>query len=517
MRGIVALVFLLLATAFASAQESPNQTSVTTVGPSINASPTPGVAGSGSVLTITAGAQIALNGVTLGGANVIQLYYINHTAYQENASLNWFGPITASSTGSQVSNPVPNNASNNIPDLSNAAALPVTGFPASKIAYSVHLSPNNVSGSTPDTPLATAVAVWNAYFGNLEKNGTAPVVNLSVGCSCDNSQGQATDDTAFASNYVAYATGTASGGPSFTGSQQPMSNAWYSWGNFASQNPNGTLNADGTLKGTEPGQAGGQAFYWSQLLQGSSVGPPPPPQSTTWNPADVSAGITLSNSNTTATTNAGTTTSQSVRSTTSQTAGSECFAISAPTITSDFDVGLANSSYALTAANGLGGDTTGIGFDPNSVGALQGIFFANSVLSSGTATSANGENIMICANFSSHLLYATTFAMRAAVGSGAWNNSSSCTPTVAGCGVSFAGMSCPCYIAYNNFQPNSAALLETTTASLPFALPAGYSAWDQTVVSNSSHPIILIFGANDNLLRANDNEPRLALAERIVR
>ena len=79
---------------------------MTTVGPTINASPTPGVAGSGNVLAITSGAQISLNGSVLGGANVIELYYNNnHTAFQKNASLAWYGPITSTSTGGAVSDP----------------------------------------------------------------------------------------------------------------------------------------------------------------------------------------------------------------------------------------------------------------------------------------------------------------------------------------------------------------------------------------------------------------------------
>lgn len=105
-------------TTLPTSSESPAGTTVTTVGPSINASPTPGSAGSGNILTITAGGQIALNGATLGGANVTQLYYTgtsagangatSHTAYQENASGNWFGPIVASGTGTQIpGSPIP--------------------------------------------------------------------------------------------------------------------------------------------------------------------------------------------------------------------------------------------------------------------------------------------------------------------------------------------------------------------------------------------------------------------------
>lgn len=92
--------------------ESAAGTDVTYIGgPGINASPTPGVAGNGNVLTITAGAQIALNGTVLGGSSVVELYYTNHTAYQMNSSNAWFGPITASSTGSAVADPRPSTES----------------------------------------------------------------------------------------------------------------------------------------------------------------------------------------------------------------------------------------------------------------------------------------------------------------------------------------------------------------------------------------------------------------------
>ncbi len=78
--------------------ESPDGTDIFTVGPSINASPTPGSAGTGNIFTLTAGAQIALNGTVLGGSAVTEIYYLNHTAYQKGGGL-WWGPMTASSTG----------------------------------------------------------------------------------------------------------------------------------------------------------------------------------------------------------------------------------------------------------------------------------------------------------------------------------------------------------------------------------------------------------------------------------
>jgi hypothetical protein len=85
--------------------ESINGAGVTTVGPTINASPTPGSAGLGNLIGITAGAQISFNGAPIAGtAGVIELYYTGHTAYQYNGT-NWYGPITATDGGTSVTTP----------------------------------------------------------------------------------------------------------------------------------------------------------------------------------------------------------------------------------------------------------------------------------------------------------------------------------------------------------------------------------------------------------------------------
>ena len=157
--------------------------------------------------------------------------------------------------------------SNNMPDLSGVTAHPVTGLPTGKLAYSVHLLPANVGSSTPDTPLATVTPIWQAYFGYLESGGIAPVANLSTGCSCDGSNGALADDQAFMTAWTTYANGLASGGPAFSGTQKPMSTAWLLWGQQSGSNPNGVLNADNSLKGTESGQSNGQAWWWSQMLE----------------------------------------------------------------------------------------------------------------------------------------------------------------------------------------------------------------------------------------------------------
>lgn len=267
MKAFLTLLLLLAGIPLAHGQES---LAGTTVPPAanINASPTPGSAGSGNVITITGGAQVAVNGVIIGPtANVTKLYYTGaapgangataHTAYQLNASGLWNGPIIAGNGGTPVSNPIPSSTSNGISDLSNAGAHPVTGFPANKIAYSIQNYPTNVTTATPDSG-ATAITIWNTYFGYLVKNNTAPVVNLNTGCSCDGSNSNLADDQAWGSTWDSYANGTAANGPTFPPPKQSMSNSWWFWGNAAA-NPDGTLNGNGTINAN-------QLTYWAPLL-----------------------------------------------------------------------------------------------------------------------------------------------------------------------------------------------------------------------------------------------------------
>jgi hypothetical protein len=85
--------------------ETADRTMVTSSGPTINASPTPGTAGSGNVLGISKAGTITLNGKELGGNGVKRLYYRDHKASQCNASGDWYGPITAAGTGASIADP----------------------------------------------------------------------------------------------------------------------------------------------------------------------------------------------------------------------------------------------------------------------------------------------------------------------------------------------------------------------------------------------------------------------------
>lgn len=204
---------------------------------------------------------------------------------------------------------------------------------------------------------------------------------------------------------------------------------------------------------------------------------------TTWNPADLS-GLTLSNNNFTATSSG---VHQSVRSTTSQVSPAKvCFEITASTITNNWDVGLANSTFNLVSL--LGDDGNGIGLDPN---AVQGTYFNNAALSNGTGTSPNGEKETMCADLSANRFWSTNATQR---GNGfPWNNSATANPATGVGGLSFAGMACPCYITWNEDEATGIAVLNATG---PFTIttPAGFSPWQAPVPTSGGGRAFILFG-----------------------
>lgn len=369
-----------------------------------------------------------------------------------------------------------------VSDLSMAQASAISGPPANKTVFSAHDYPCNVIASCPSSG-ATNITAKNAAWGYLETGGIAPVFLGEIGCSCDGSNGQLTDDTNWATALTQYANGLTqtqggTGGPTFTGTQQKMSTAWWEWGSQATANPNGTLTAGGTIK---PGQQG----FWTTLLY-TVVTPPPSP--TTWNPGDKSASVVLSVSNTVATSTGAV--PQSVRSTTSKSSGLVCWEVASTTITNNWDAGLANSTYALNSALGLGGDSNGIGFDPNynAPSPTNGIFLSNTILSTGTSTpSTNGTAQTECANLNTGMFWATNANMRAS--GNPWNNSATANPATGVGGASMSGLVCPCFIAFNDFDGGAVATLNATG---PFAVstPSGFSPWQGTVTNN--HAFLLI-------------------------
>jgi hypothetical protein len=353
----------------------------------------------------------------------------------------------------------------------------ITGLPANKVAYVVHEYPSNVRGVVPDSG-ATAITRWNTFWGYIIAGNIAPVLVLETGCSCDNSNGSQVDDLAFMNSFVPYLAGTAAGGITYANGKQPTSNGWYAWGNL-NGNPNGTLSADNTTLRV------GQQGFWSQLLFGSAV---TPPTLTVWNPSDKSTSITLSNNNKTATSTA-INTSASVRATTAKTTGNVCFEVTVTTIQPDTDVGIANGTYNL-AGIGLGGDVNGIGFDPNSGGGLQGIFFSNNLLSSGGVSSANGTHLTECFNLDTSRAWVTSDEMRAA--GHPWNNDviGNQNPATLTGGMSFSGLTCPCFITYNEFE-NGGVVVLNTAGPFAVATPSGFSSWDAAAVGGRAQTVFL--------------------------
>lgn len=405
-------------------------------------------------------------------------------------------------------------------DLSTVQSSPLTCC-AGHVIFSIHEYPTSISGQQPDSgPNATTLR--NAAWGLVVKNNFAPLFIGEMGASLDgtNGAGNLADEQAWAASMTQYINGQmgSQGGPTFTGCQQPISTDWWNFGNNAGEAPDGTLNADGSNR------AGQQAVWSTLLFTTCSTTTPPvtPTTSTTWNPNDSSPNITLSANLLTATTTA--IGSGSVRSTTSQSSGDVCFDITATTISTNWDVGISSATFALGIGGGLGVDTNGIGFDPASTGGAQGIFFNNSVLSSGATASVSGDVVTICADLTNKQFWATSGAMRGAIpfssqfsaqfgtgGGTVWNSNPLANPATGVGGLSFAGMSCPCFITYNNGDASGVGTMNPTG---PFAvpLPAGFVAWQQPVAVGG-HPTILIFGANDDFPYANDNGAPGAFAQ----
>jgi aryl-phospho-beta-D-glucosidase BglC (GH1 family) len=109
----------------------------------------------------------------------------------------------------------------------------------SRVIYSVHEYPDEVSGVTADSG-AAAIARYNKDWGYLEAQNIAPVWIGEAGSTMSTS-----DDTAWAQTLAEYVDGEdgAEGGPTFTGAEQGVSTTWYTWDDEGL----GALNTDGTV------------------------------------------------------------------------------------------------------------------------------------------------------------------------------------------------------------------------------------------------------------------------------
>lgn len=373
-----------------------------------------------------------------------------------------------------------------IQELTKAGSVPVvlTGDTGSHVVYSIHDYPNDISANVPDSGSAGAQARSTAW-GFLHAQNIAPVWVGEIGASLDGTTGNLADEQAWAAMIQPYINGQsgALGGPTFTGCQQPMSTDWWAFGNLPGQPLDGTLNADGTDRAA-------QKAVWGTFLYTtcSTNGGPGPGGvgATTWNPADKSAGITLDSTNLVATDTV-TEHSDSVRSTSSATAGKLYYEITATTSAIDWSAGLTSAGFSLTLPQGLGGDANGIGF--YNVSPAQAVYYNATALSTGSVAGGSGDVIYFAVDLTNHLFWVSSKVMRTA--STPWNNSGSANPATGVGGLSFTGLTCPCFITFNGEEASAA----TINAGGPFigTVPTGFVAW-QAPITSGNHPIIINIG-----------------------
>ena len=128
-------------------------------------------------------------------------------------------------------------------DLSQAAIDPVKLSIPNKLVYSAHEYPHEIGGTpVPDSGPAY-VADMNTRWGFLEQQNIAPVWVGEMGSNMTSAGSKA-----WASTLLDYMNGKdgAQGGPTFSGSQQPMGGSWWNIGSEGGQgNPDGNQTAWG--------------------------------------------------------------------------------------------------------------------------------------------------------------------------------------------------------------------------------------------------------------------------------
>ncbi|MGC9269494.1 glycoside hydrolase family 5 protein [Acidiphilium sp.] len=140
-------------------------------------------------------------------------------------------------------------------DLTVAGVDPVVLNVPHHLVYSVHDYPAEISAVHPDHGPA-AIAAMNRTWGYLVTGNVAPVWVGEMGSSMTSA-----DSRRWAATLLDYMNGHdgAGGGPTFAPGQQPISGDWWVWGNLPGEAPDGTLNADGTLRPA-------QYAVWHRLL-----------------------------------------------------------------------------------------------------------------------------------------------------------------------------------------------------------------------------------------------------------
>lgn len=147
-----------------------------------------------------------------------------------------------------------------------------------------------------------------------------------------------------------------------------------------------------------------------------------PVTSTSWDPTRLPASMALSNSNQTASvTSTPSGSTGVVWSTSSYSSGKYCFGVVMTTASTNWAVGLANTSFPAvpTSLAGLGGDGYSQGFYP--VTPPQSVYYNGVALSTGSSADVSGDEVDECVDLGADLAWVSTPVMRAA--SETWNNS----------------------------------------------------------------------------------------------
>lgn len=186
--------------------------------------------------------------------------------------------------------------------------------------------------------------------------------------------------------------------------------------------------------------------------------------STTWNPSDKSASITLSGGNLIAT---GTAVAGGVRGTTSQATGQKLYfelVVSGVTPGASSRPGFANAGMSLVAT--LGSNTGGVGWNPNTGGVV-----CNGAVIGTAVTLAATDTAGFALDFVNNKIWVRK-------NGGIWNNSGTADPTSNVGGFTMTGLGTgPWFICWLN---NSTNLTAFTMSPAPASPPSGFSDWDSS-------------------------------------
>jgi glucose/arabinose dehydrogenase len=211
----------------------------------------------------------------------------------------------------------------------------------------------------------------------------------------------------------------------------------------------------------------------------------------TWNAADASPTIALSNNNLTA--KSSTAIAQAVRSTTSRTSGKLYFEVVANTITNDFTIGLASSTFALNSLGQLGsGGPPSIGYYP--VSPAQSVYVNNVQVIGGVTADSSGAVLSVAVDFGAQLIWITSPAQRAAGNN--WNDSPSASPASGTGGVSFSSIGgSPWFVCFGDDNGGATATVNFGQSAFNQPVPSGFTGWDAALVTMAPGQVSNLIGS----------------------